>query len=223
MRYFNGLKYPFYLQVFTLLLLFCLSCFALNNDVSFSIIHQQQFSQAINFLFINYSFLGDCIFVFVLSAFVALRYKNTKGIKLFFACLFTFILEQLFENIYSAPTVTLHFEALQHIYLEDGWVTSSVISLNTAMMITCCAMMAKYTKSSLLHLVLIVAVLLMAFCRIYLVQENFWNIMLALPVSFAAFQLTAFLGNNKYLQRIFRNVGILILGKPDAYNAYPRA
>lgn len=223
MRYFNVLKYPFYLQLFSLLLLFCLSCFALNNGFSFSIIYQQQFWEPINFILINYSFFGDCIFVFVLSAFVALRYNNSKGVKLFFVCLLTFILEQLFENLYSAPTVTLHFEALQYIYPMDGLVTKSVISLNTAMMITCCAMFAKYNKSSLLHLLLMIAVLLMAFCRIYLVQENFWSIMLALPVSFAAFNLTAFLGNNKYLQRITRNAGIFISGKPNAYNPYPIA
>ena len=199
----------FYLQLSVLLIAALFIFFLINNDGSFSGSQNQQFSPGMNFIFINYSFLGDCIFAFTLSVFLIVVLKKQMGVQLFFAALFTFIIIQVIENGASPESVTLHFELWQNIYPGNKEADHHLISFNTAMMLTLCAVSAKYTNSKWKHLFLLVAVLLMAFCRIYLVQEAVWNILLAMPVSFAAFIAAEILMDSKRTGIFFKKASTL--------------
>ena len=218
MKHLVSKHWAFYLQVMGLLLLLSAACFALSGSYSFSIIQQQQFSPTLHFILVNFSFFGDCIFVFVLSAWLVLSQKSNVGTQLFFACLLAFVIEQIIENTVSTEHITLHFEALQQIYQPGGPAIKNTVSLNTTMMITCAALFTKYSRSMLVNMFLMIAVVLMAFSRIYLVQENFGSIILALPVSFVAFLITEVWIKYKNPLGVLNNAGRYKQHRAGAYH-----
>lgn len=174
----------FYLQ-FLILSVTTLFFSLLNTGDLFSAIHYQQYSRGMNFIVINYSFSGDCFFAF------------------------TFMIIQVLENGSLPESVILHFEVRQNIHPVNEETGHYLISFNTAMMLTLCAVSAKYTSNRRTHLFLLVAVLLMDFCRICLVQEGVWIIQLAMPVSLAAFISADLLMESKRPGDFFKKAGTL--------------
>jgi hypothetical protein len=181
----------FYFRLSLLFLLGSVFLFIMAGSISFSGIHQQALPRGIKIFMLNYSFLGDCIFAFILPVFLILVMKQKqKGWQMLSAAFLTFFLIQCIENIAFAENPAFRFEAWQNIFAHTGYVKNHVVSCNTAMLLTTAAVLAKYSRSRLVQFLLIVAVLFMALCRVYLLQEQMWNVLIAVPVSFAAFSIT---------------------------------
>ena len=161
--------------------------FLLNLSDSFSAIHYQQYSRGMNFILIKYSFSGDCFFVFKLSAFLIVVMKKQKGVQMFFIALFTFMMTQVLENGSLLQSVILHFKVWQNIYPGKAETGHHLISFNTAVVLTLCAVSAKYTNNRRTHLFLLIAVLLMAFTEFILCRKAFgiscWRCRFLWPLS----------------------------------------
>ena len=127
-----------------------------------------------NVFFTNITFMGDSIFAFAVAALLIFLFnRQDMGIKLLFAILISLFITQLIKNIFSDTPVQLFFEKNSY-YFNDTSALNNIISSHVTIAFTLAAFFSVHTKKTIIRILLFSIAGLVAFSRIYIVQENIY-------------------------------------------------
>lgn len=151
-----------------LLLAVCLSAFkfylpAASNNLGFWT----------NVFFINFTFLGDGFFCIALIAYLVWKGHRAIAFRLFFSVLITAFLIQFFNNCLAPGTNVIFFEPGQLIFTPLEFPNLVEFpSSHMALFISLATTIVLEKKSLLLQFIFLPFILLMAYSRIYLCQQQ---------------------------------------------------
>ncbi len=129
----------------------------------------------LNVFFINYTFIGNGLFLISLAAILIFRLKKRKqGFSIFYGFLIAGFLIQLIKNINNLSNPGISFEQGQNIF-QAGNVSAtdqmSFISGHTALVFTWVTVLCFTLKNSGKQLLLFASAILLGYSRIYLAQN----------------------------------------------------
>ena len=166
----------------------------------------------LNVFFINYTFMGNGLFVICIAALFIFRYKRKQqGITLLYGFLLSDFIVQLLKNIHSLAHPTIYLEQGQNLFFSYNNSLSahnSFISGHTATAFTLATVMMLVLNNSKWQLPLLIAALLLGYSRMYLAQNDLSEIMIAGMVGTvsgiaAVYSTFYFKGVGYYLKKIF--------------------
>lgn len=166
----------------------------------------------LNVFFINYTFMGNGLFVICLAFIFIFRYnRKNQGVTLLYGFLLSGFIVQLTKNIHSLSHPTIYIEQGQNLFNTYNnslnW-HSSFISGHTAMAFTLATVMMMVLKNSKWQLPLLIAALLLGYSRMYLSQNSLSAIIIAAMVGTvsgitAVYLAYNFKGVRYFLKKIF--------------------
>lgn len=138
----------------------------------------------LNVFFINYTFMGDAVFMIGLVAVVTFYLKRKKeGTALFIAFLFTELSIQVIKNLLNITNgFTLYFEEGQTIFnpvAGFGGINDSFPSGHTALAFATVTVIILRLKKSYWQILLLLAAVLLGYSRIYLARNILPDILIA--------------------------------------------
>lgn len=139
-----------------------------------------------NVFFINYTFMGNGLFVVCLSALFIFRFKRKQqGMAILYGLLMSGLVVQLLKNINSLSHPTVLFEEGQHLFLPNNILhtdQSNFISGHTAIAFALATVLMMVVKNSKWQLPILVVAFLLGYSRIYLAQNYLLEIMIGAMV-----------------------------------------
>lgn len=167
----------------------------------------------LNVFFINYTFMGDGIFALCLIAVMFFYFKKKQcALALLGSFLISGFAAQLIKNLVNSPRPKLYFEAGTYLNFIDGVTltgNSGFPSGHTATAFAIATVLALMAKNKKWQLLILPAVALVGYSRIYLAQHFLMDVIAgALLGSFSgvlAFYLAGSRLNLKaFLKKIYR-------------------
>lgn len=145
-----------------------------------ALIHEHPFW--LNIFFINYTFMGDAIFVICLAAIIIFYFKKRKeGMTILTAFVFTELLVQLIKNLLNISNSGLFFEDGQTLF-HPGFINASTYysfpSGHTAIAFSLITVLILILKNKTWQLPLLAAAVLLAYSRIYLAQHFIQDVLI---------------------------------------------
>ena len=134
----------------------------------------------LNIFFINYTFMGDGVFVLALSLFYLLYLKEKQMALLVFAgFVLSLSLVQFLKNQFNLSHFNLFFEQGQHLFFSDENSLADYHpfpSGHTATAFMIATVVAIKAKNMKWQLILLPAAILLAISRMYLAQDSVTDI-----------------------------------------------
>jgi membrane-associated phospholipid phosphatase len=195
-----------------LLISFLLVLFFGKTFASFSLNANHPFW--LNVFFINYTFMGNGLFVIGL-VFILLFFfnKNKLGMAVLYSFLLSGFLVQLLKNINNLLHPTIYFEAGQYLFLtgkNEIAYQNGFLSGHTAIAFALATVLILVIKNSKWQLPLLVAAILLGYSRIYLAQYYLPEIMVGAVVGtfsgIGSVYLAYHLNNYKYYLKKFFSI-----------------
>jgi len=134
----------------------------------------------VNVFFVNFTFMGDAVFVLVVAAIFLFYYRQPQKAKtIFFNFLLTMLLVQLFKNILHNGAFTLYFEESQYLFNSTfikETAHEQLPSGHTALAFSLAACLSSFTKRKLTQVLVLLACGLLAFSRLYLAKHSLMDV-----------------------------------------------
>jgi len=134
----------------------------------------------LNVLFINYTFMGDGIFMIAIGLICFFYFdKKSEGISVLTSFLVTQILIQLIKNLFAGTQPGVFFEAGQtFLNKEIAGSSPMLISGHTAMAFAIATVLILHSKKVLWQMALLAAAVLLGYSRIYLAQHSLSDVLI---------------------------------------------
>ena len=134
-----------------------------------------------NVFFINYTFMGNGLFVICLASLFIFRFKRKQqGLAILYGFLLSGFVVQLLKNINSLSHPTVFFEQGQNFFLPNNILLTdhgSFISGHTATAFALATVLMMVVKDPKWQLPILIAALLLGYSRMYLAQHYLLEIM----------------------------------------------
>ena len=157
----------------------------------------------LNVFFINYTFMGDAVFMICLAALALFYYKRKKeGTALFIAFLLTETAIQVIKNIMNVSNgLTLYFEEGQTIFnhhpgfavINDSFPSGHTAIAFATVTVLCCVL-----KRSKWQIPLLFAAVLLGYSRIYLAGNFLPDILIAAVLGSLSGLFSVYLVYNRF-------------------------
>ncbi len=131
-------------------------------------------NQFLNTFFINYTFLGDGLFVMMLALVFLIANRYSLFVHIVASFLFSGILIQIVKRLLPAPRPQAFFESGVYTHFIDGVTHSGMNSFpsgHTTSAFALATVLALYTDNKIQTLVLLFLALVIGYSRIYLGQH----------------------------------------------------
>lgn len=167
----------------------------------------------LNVFFINYTFMGNGLFVVCLALVLIFRFKkNQQGIAILYGFFLSVVVIQLLKNIDNLSNPVISFEQGQTVFTANNISLidlGSFISGHTTIAFALATVLSLTIKNSKWQLLLLAAALLLGYSRIYLEQAFLPGIIIAAVVGTvsgitAVYLAYYFKGYGYYFQKSFR-------------------
>ncbi len=212
MKKVKTLFYParfFFLTTLLLLVLSGVFYLVLSKTGSFLAINGLRHPWA-NEFFINYTFMGDGLFVIGLVVWFFFRKQKKLAANVLSAFLLSGVVVQLIKNLVYAPRPKLFFEAGQYLHCIDGVTlsnSSSFPSGHTASAFALAMVLAMHYKNNLLGVLLALGAALAGYSRIYLAQHFLGDVWLGALLGIVFGAIACMLLNSSFRFSIRRRNG----------------
>ena len=134
----------------------------------------------LNVFFINYTFIGNGLFVICMAAVIMIRFKKMReGTALLYGFIFSDIIIQVLKNINHISQPALFIEQGQYIFSPADISTGSFISGHTTIAFAWITVLVLIIKNPVWQLPLLAAAILLGYSRIYLAQHFLMDIVIA--------------------------------------------
>ena len=138
----------------------------------------------LNVFFVNYTFMGDAIFVLAVVLFLRFYCREKEKAKtVFYSFLLTMLLIQLFKNVLHHSGFILYFEESQYLFNTAPLSETAFRQLpssHTALAFSLAASLSSFTKNKLTHILLLLGCGLLAFSRLYLAGHYFMDVVIGM-------------------------------------------
>lgn len=141
---------------------------------------------AVNIFLINYTYLGDSLFVICLAFFIYYYQKQKSiGLQMLVSLMVTLLAVQLIKNAGNPGGWQWYSEATQQLNYSDAEydISQNLISSHTAFVFTMAGILSGHCKNFFIRLLLLGAAVLMAYSRWHLVQDSLFALMGAMLLS----------------------------------------
>jgi len=180
-RTLTGKRRLFFTVAFLLLLVSTLALFFLGNGFAY-FAHNEQHPFWLNVFFINYTFMGNGLFVICLALVLMFRFKRKKeGMALLCGFFLSGIAVQLLKNINRLSHPTIFFEEGQRLFLANNIsAVDSIgfISGHTTIAFMFATVLVLIIKNAKWQLPILAGALLLGYSRIYLAQNHLQEILI---------------------------------------------
>lgn len=151
----------------------------------------------LNVFFVNFTFMGDAVFVLAVGAIFLFYYRQPQKAKiLFFNFLFTMLLVQLFKNLLHSGVFTIYFEESQYLFNSTfikETAHEQLPSGHTALAFSLAACLASFTRRKSTRLMLLLGCILLAFSRMYLAKHALMDVVEGALIGAASSVVMSFL------------------------------
>jgi membrane-associated phospholipid phosphatase len=155
----------------------------------------------LNVFFINYTFMGDGIFVVCLIALMFFYFKRKQcGFALLYSFLISGLAAQLIKNLVNSPRPKLYFEAGTYLNFIDGVTlsgSSSFPSGHTATAFAIATVLVLMMKNKNWQLPVLMAAALVGYSRIYLAQHFLLDVIVGALLGSLSGILAFYLAQNR--------------------------